>query len=332
MSTHRVDVVQLGPVVKHPNADTLGLVTIKGYTCIVRLTDFKEGDLAVYIEPDYVVPDWPEFAFLKGKNRIKTMRLRQVWSQGLLIPVPAVLGDVKPGDDVMERLSIVRYESPIDSAGDAERPCDVLAHLPKYDVENWRGGTADPPAGSGRKWKDLFVAGEIVYVTEKIHGANARYAFREGRMWCGSRTQWKKGPGGLWWMALEQQPWIEAWCRKYPELVLFGEVYGQVQDLRYDSKPGQVYFRAFDVALRDGSWVAACDMRTYFDDPVTQCVPFVYEGPYDAAKIEELSMMDSTLAKHLAEGIVIKPAVERTDIELGRVVLKIVSNRYMERA
>jgi RNA ligase (TIGR02306 family) len=109
MSTHRVEVVKLGPVRKHPNADSLGLVDVWGYTCAVRIGEWKTGDLAAYIEPDYVVPDDERFAFLKGHRRIKPVRLRGQWSQGLLVRPPD--GAVE-GDDVMAALGVERYEPP----------------------------------------------------------------------------------------------------------------------------------------------------------------------------------------------------------------------------
>lgn len=330
MSTHRIDIVKINEIVKHPNADSLGLVQIHGFTCAVRLGDFQPGDLAVYIEPDYIVPASTEhaagalFAFLGDKRRIKAKRLRGTWSQGLLIKAPEGTAE---GDDVMEQLGIKRWEPPMEfgADGDAERPCEHLAYAPKYDVDNWR------------RYRHLFQEGELVYVTEKLHGASAKYAWREERMWCGSRTQWKrppeegKRPGDPWWQAFSQAPWIETWCKANPDCVLYGEVFGQVQDLRYDTERGQVRFRAFDVLIGN-RWMGA-DVFYGAASGLTdeQRVPLVYSGLYSEQKMEELAVGDSAIAKHLAEGIVIVPAMERTSPEIGRVKLKLVSNRYLER-
>lgn len=328
MSTHRIDVVKIKEIVKHPNADSLGLVQIHGFTCAIRLGDFQSGDLAAYIEPDYIVPAPGEhpagalFAFLGDKRRIKAKKLRGTWSQGLLIKAPE--GAVE-GDDVMERLGIKRWEPPIEfgTDGDAERPCEALAYVPKYDVENWR------------RYRHVFQEGELVYVTEKLHGANARFAFRDGRLWAGSRAQWKRAPeegeapGDPWWQAIQQNPWIAPWCEEHQDLVLYAEVFGQVQDLRYGAGRNEVFCRAFDI-LRGNRWLDASEFWSSIL-PDHARVPLVYSGPYSASKMEELAVADSTLAKHLAEGIVITPAVERTDVDLGRVKLKLVSNRYLER-
>jgi len=63
-----------------------------------------------------------------------------------------------------------------------------------------------------------------------------------------------------------------------------------------------------------------------------EMVPLLYRGPFDEEKAIELALGDSLLADHMREGVVVKPVVERQDPELGRVLLKIVSPRYLEKA
>jgi RNA ligase (TIGR02306 family) len=330
MSTHKVEVIRINEIEKHPNADSLGLVRVGGWTCAVRLGDWQPGDLAAYVEPDYVVPDVEAFAFLKGARRIKAKRLRGMWSQGLLTRAPEGASE---GDDVMEALGVTRYEPEMrfQKVGavrdDVEPPHHSLASLAKYDLEPWQ------------RHRDLLIPGEIVAVTEKIHGANARYAWRDGRLWVGSRTQWKKRVEDAfdpWWAAVDQHPQIEDWCKRHPEFVLFGEVFGdRVQDLKYGTKSGEVRFAAFDIfdAARgefvDFSWLAS--MTLY---PSIETVPFFGVGAYDPTSIEALASGRSMVpgANHLREGIVIRPLVERWDPRVGRVVLKLVSNEYLERA
>lgn len=316
MSTHKVEIVRLGKPEKHPNADTLEIFHVWGFTCLSRIGSFKEGDLAAYLYPDCIAPsDAPWADFLGEKRRIKAKRLRGVWSQGLLIPAPPGASE---GDNVMDQLGITHYDPPeqFGTGGQAERPCDSLAHVPKYDIENLR------------RYASLFVEGEEIYATEKIHGTNSRYAWREDRMWCGSRTLWKRqSDQDLWWQALKQNPWIEDWCKAHPDCVLYGEVFGQVQDLKYDSKAGELKFRAFDI-LKGNQWFDAVDFHKEMSN---SAAPILFHGPFNMEKLEEVAMGDSVLAKHLAEGIVIKPARERTSLEIGRVALKLVSNRYLDR-
>jgi RNA ligase (TIGR02306 family) len=362
VSTHEVKVYRIAEIEPHPNAHSLGLVRIEGFTAIVRLGDFKPGDLAAYIEPDYVVPDTEQFAFLQGKLRIRCKRLRGTWSQGLLIHAPS---GAREGECVMERLGVTRYEPPMvgvrgpRGAGGllgndgTERPHASLTGLSAYDLENWR------------KHKNTLTPGERVYITEKLHGCNGRFSYRAGRMWVGSRNQWKRSgeltavqrflarvrralvtvlpiirrlwrpypdlrAGNVWWRALKTNPWIEAFCRANQDCVLYGEVFGSVQDLKYGAKDGEVFFRAFDV-LRGTKWVDAEEFARML--PAEHRVPVLFEGEYCPVKTEELSRLEkSTLADHLAEGIVIKPAAERWCDRVGRVALKLVSDRYLERA
>jgi hypothetical protein len=112
--------------------------------------------------------------------------------------------------------------------------------------------------------------------------------------------------------------------------VLYGEVFGQVQDLKYGAGRNEVFFRAFDVLTSVRTWIDAHALPLML--PESGLVPTVYDGHYDPVTVETLALADSKLASHPAEGVVIKPAAERTDPYLGRVALKLVSNRYLERA
>ncbi len=62
-------------------------------------------------------------------------------------------------------------------------------------------------------------------------------------------------------------------------------------------------------------------------------VPMLYVGPYDKAVVHSLVDGPSTVpgAKHIREGIVIKPGHERHAPGLGRVILKLASNAFLEK-
>ncbi|MEK7269866.1 MAG: RNA ligase (ATP) [Planctomycetota bacterium] len=324
MSQHKVEVVPVR-LQKHPNADALSVVEVFGFTACVRTADFQGVSLGAYIPPDSLVPaDRPEFAFLApkakgGRARIKVARLRGVVSQGLLVPAKPGWAE---GQDVADLLGVTHYDppEPFSTGGEDEPPPE--GNRPVYDVENWR------------RFRHLFRAGEPVLVTEKIHGANARYAFVDGRMRCGSHKNWKKeDPTGLnvWWKALKVAPAVEAFCRAHPEITVYAEVYGAVQDLKYGTKPGEVRVAAYDL-LRGNAWVPAAEARALGEG--LPWVPTLFEGPYDESSVDAFAEGPSTmpLANHLREGCVVKPLEERTDPEIGRVQLKIVGNAYLERA
>ena len=63
---------------KHPNADTLSIIKIGEWQCVVRTEDFVDETLAVYVPLDAIAAvDHPCLSFMKGQ-RIKTCKLRGV--------------------------------------------------------------------------------------------------------------------------------------------------------------------------------------------------------------------------------------------------------------
>jgi len=320
-STHRVEVV---PVVlePHPNADSLSIVRVfDGYFVCVRTADWQGVDIGAYIPPDSIGPDTEVFEFLGGHRRIKVKRLRGVISMGLLVPAPE---GSSIGDDVTAALGVTHYEPPasISTGGEAIKP--PPGYRPVYDVE------------SLRRYASAFIPGEPVMVTEKLHGANARFAYLDGGgFFCGSRTEWKKESAeNVWWRALRAYPELRNFPSSCPGATVYGEVFGQVQDLKYGSAKGEVRFAAFDI-LVGSEWLGAERAREWsapFDLP---WVPTIASSmPFDLDRILELAEGPSLVlgADHVREGCVVKPIEERTDPVVGRVCLKVVGNGYLERA
>lgn len=379
-STHRAEVVPVS-LSKHPNADSLSIVYVYdgGFQVVVRTSDWEGKDRGVYIQPDSIVPDLPEYAFLGGKRRIKVKRLRGEWSQGLLVPAPE---GAQIGDDLAEAMSITHYEPPEPTAstggecekepvakmnrrrvfrssmatkdediarltaegflvgepthisddgtivilplknGDARRAVD--ATYPKYDVEAFR-----------KYGKVCFSPGEPVWITEKIHGANGRWVFDGERMFAGSRTTWKReDANNLWWKALNNYPKMREYLVNNPNIALYGEVYGQVQDLKYGTSAGEVRIAIFDI-LRDGDWVDAEEAHTISIIHDLPWVPRLGIFPFDFDAFIQLAEGPSLVpgANNVREGIVVKPLKERWHPRLqDRICLKIVGNGYLERA
>lgn len=75
-------------VEKHPNADSLSIVKVLGYQAITKLDQYKVGDLCVFIQPDTILPDaeWSK-PFKAKSNRIKAIKLRNLWSMGVVLPI-----------------------------------------------------------------------------------------------------------------------------------------------------------------------------------------------------------------------------------------------------
>jgi len=151
----------------------------------------------------------------------------------------------------------------------------------------------------------------------------------------GSRNQWKApGTGTVWHTALEQNPWIEEWLRKYEGYALYGEVTPTQDRFKYGCKPGEVKFFVFDILTPDKLWV---DFNDYADLDLSgmdaRRVPFLYLGKFTKEILDELASGPSMVAgaNHIREGVVVKPVKGRSARGLGRVQLKLVSNAFLEK-
>lgn len=313
MSEWQVQVVRLGEVTKHPNADTLSVTHVHGgYPVIFRTGEFQPGDLAVYVPVDSIVPkDDPRWTFLGEHRRIRAKRLRGTFSMGLLTAAPE---NVQEGEILHERLHITKYE-PLESlvmSGENEH-CPFF--LPIYtDVEGLR------------KWESVLQLGEQVVITEKIHGANARFVFAQDRLWVGSHRGIKKeNAANLWWRIATQYHLAERLVT-VPNIVLYGEVYGQVQDLKYGVNGiALAFFDAMD--LTSNRYYDHADFETLLMRLDLPGVPVLYRGPWslDAHTHAE---GQSILAPHVREGFVVRPVIERFDERIGRVILKLIGQGY----
>lgn len=194
MSTFQVPVVRY-ILAKHPNADTLSIATIKGWQCVVRTTDFPNYsdnnlNLGVYIPVDSVTnKDHPLLSFLEGK-KVKAIRLRNVFSQGILLPLEQVIHTYKlkqcptEGEDLSQVLGIKKWEpvvkptsaSIIGGEGYIEVPRPTWLH--KYtDIENYNN------------FPSTLQPGEEVEVTLKMHGASSIFALIDGKFYISSRNR-----------------------------------------------------------------------------------------------------------------------------------------------
>lgn len=94
--------------------DRIVLATVEGWQVIVRKDEYQPGDLTVFVEPDAVLPERPEFEFLRPKKfRIKTMRMGGVLSQGICFPLdilPVKKHEYRVGEDVTELLGVRKWE------------------------------------------------------------------------------------------------------------------------------------------------------------------------------------------------------------------------------
>lgn len=414
MSIHEAKVIKITNIIDHDNADSLQIVKIWGYDCIVKKGDFKIGDLAVYLEPDTKIDTCrPPFQFLAkttnsggmtvtqyGKHRITAKRLRGKWSEGLLIKAPE---GFKEGDDCWDYFGLERWE-PQESnllkssnsgggkLGSSHAVKGPEFQCPYYDLQNLK------------KYSKVINPDETVMITTKLHGSQAKYCYHNGQMFCGSRNQWRKKPGyyfvnhknkfilfiinlvkfisgnkpekvfnfflnlpnrwarslnqyftyvvseNAWWKAYDQNPWIGEFCKKNPNVVLYGEIIGnliQGKNFHYGLKDNEIGFYVFDILQPEYKYDAIKDkteiichkwldnQKLHFDAKFNEIkkVPLLYVGKYNINTIAELAEMKETLnnANHVREGVVVKLLNEREDDTIGRVGLKYVSLNYLSK-
>ena len=69
-------------------ADFIERATIRGWNLVVKKGEHKVGELVIYCEIDSVMPERPEFEFLRPRGfRIRTVKLKNQISQGIIFPL-----------------------------------------------------------------------------------------------------------------------------------------------------------------------------------------------------------------------------------------------------
>ena len=95
-----------------PGADRIVVAQVDGWECVVQKDEFHVGDTIVYVEVDSIVPERPEFEFLRDRKfRVRTIKLRGQVSQGLVLPMSILPDGIYPlGSDVTKVLGIEKYD------------------------------------------------------------------------------------------------------------------------------------------------------------------------------------------------------------------------------
>ena len=346
---------------KHPNADKLSIATIDGmdWCCVTQTEQWGDVREGIYIAIDALLDvSLPSFDFLKDKaskklsngrpaHKLKTIRLRGALSQGLLIPVPAQ--DKPEGQTWTEALGIERYEPPIPSnmSGDQIR-CPGAFQSYTY-IEN------------AKNFPDVFAEGDLVRITEKIHGSS----WRVGLIFDGlvnetgtptymvgshNTARDPKGTNIYSLMATKCAPedkvraLVQNANGSWPmaeHYIIFAELFGSgVQDLTYGCDANVQQVRIFDV-LVDGRYQGREVIEKVAEVLGLQTVPVLYRGPFNKDAVKAFRDGASTLpgAKHVREGVVVTSEPEQrvdynpesTSSFQGRKILKYISDAYLVR-
>lgn len=333
-------------------ADNIEVAVLGDYRSIVKKGSYQPGDLTTYIQEQSLVPDsiLTEMGLtgrLSGslKNRVKIIKLRGVYSQGLCYPPKP---EWQLGQDVSEELGIIKWEQelPPNMKGKLgtiklNGPYHSIAF--KYDIENIKNH------------KNAFQENELVQISEKAHGSLAMFVYLpqapvDEQFVFSSKGLFARGVQikdcdenkDNVWIKLAHQIGIHDKLKLAHSLIggdavyIMGEVLG-VQDLKYGLKPGQLDFRCFDVysgVSPQGRFLNDIELDELLKQIDLKRVEVLYRGPYSKEKVLEFTDgYETTSGKqlHIREGVVVKPQVERQVHGLGRLVLKSVSNAYLLR-
>jgi hypothetical protein len=117
-------------------------------------------------------------------------------------------------------------------------------------------------------------------------------------------------------------------------VIVFGEIFGRgIQDLDYGTQP---QFEVFDISV-NGEYLDYAGVMRLAKKFKLNIVPLLYRGPFSMMALNNCTSGDAhnfgfPRSKFRGrEGCVITPLKERTDLMLGRVILKSISSDYYAR-
>jgi RNA ligase (TIGR02306 family) len=332
-----------------PNADAIEKVRVLGWWVVSKKGEHKPGEKLVYCEIDSLLPERPEFEFLRPSSfkaaqtdvagaiiipagfRIKTVKLRGQVSQGICFPL-SILPPGAPTDegaDVTELLSIRKWEPPIPIGMGGKVKGGFPGFLPKTDET--RVQVLETAL--------LRHQGKIFYVTEKLDGTSFSAFLRQGEFGICSRNLWMdETDESNILVRVAKKLMLEEKLRSARErlghdVAIQAEVIGPgIQKNKYGLK--EVTLRVFNVL----------NVETYrlLDHPAMlaalseiglEGVPQLGTLSLNHTVDELVSFSEGTSVlnpKVQREGIVLRPLVEEHDEEIGaRLSFKAINPKFL---
>lgn len=335
-------------------ADAIEKARVLGWWVVVKRGEHQPGDRVVYCEIDSLLPERPEFEFLRkgcyrpailgtagtillpAGFRIKTAKLRGQVSQGICFPL-SILPPGSPteaGADVTALLGIVKFDPPLPASMSGRVRGAFPGFLPKTDET--RVQVLEPVLARHR--------GKTFYFTEKLDGTSFTAFYRQAREGTAeqfgvcSRNQWLDETdldNTMCRLAAELdlgRKLAEAGARLGFDLAIQGEIIGPgIQKNKYGLKKAELHvFNVID--LERCQLVDHARMLAIAGELGLRAVPqlgtLVLEHSVD--QLVELSMGHSVLAPRVPrEGIVLRPLVDENDPDLGRLSFKAINPKFL---
>ena len=331
-----------------PNADAIDRFRVLGWWIVGKKGEVAVGDRVVYCEIDSLLPERPEFEFLRtssfktaiieGENvlqragfRIKTVKLRGQVSQGISFPLSILPteGIYDIGDDVTDVLGIIKYEPPAPAGMGGLVKGPFPGFLPKTDET--RIQVLEPLL-------DVY-RGQTFFITEKLDGTSFTAFLRDGEFGLCSRNLWLDETDSTSLFArLSQTIDLHGKLQLIRDRFGFqpaiqGEVIGPgIQKNKYGLT--KVELRVFSVIDIDRYSLVDRDvMLSILESVGLTSVPqlgdFVLNHTIDEL-VEFAIGMSQLNSKAHREGLVFRPAQEVQDATLGgRLSFKVINPKFL---
>jgi RNA ligase (TIGR02306 family) len=309
-------------------ADAIEKATVLGWQLVVKKGEFQVGDLAVYCEIDSLLPDKPEFEFLRPrKMRIKTIRLRGEISQGICFPLSILPKDFEVAEDAdcTEALGITKYEPPMPAC---------LAGIAKGKFPSFLPKTDETRVQVLQEVLDKYKDTQC-YVTEKLDGSSVTYYLNNDEFGVASRNLelLEDHENSLWKVARELD--VENKLRLLNKnIALQGELIGEgIQSNKLKIKGQTVkFFNAINIDKYE--YLAYEELVKLLEALQLPMVPIIttdYLLENDIDSIVRMATIKSLVCPDAwAEGIVIRPLEEM--MEIGPLGSSLHNNRLSFKA
>ena len=334
---------KIGSVSEIPGADNIELVTVGGWSAITKKGEYKVDDLVVVATTDAVIPqklsdDLGVTNYLRKGQRVRTVKLRGVYSECLIIPMTSLSGKGAkgiPGTDLMQTLGITKYEPPVKTIQLSVGGRKVKYHQnPNFKVYYKFPNQKNVP--------DMFSEEDEVVITRKLHGTNTRYGIVRkkklsiwdrvkmffGNEWAafeyvygshnvekGSDSQgfydtdvWKTVANTY---DIRGKLWDHVKDTYEPSdltegVVIYGEIYGAGIQKNYEYGLTDVKFAGFDVQV-DGEYQPYIREKAHFEVMDLPQAELLYGGSWNK-EIQDSFVFDNFIegTKVPHEGIVVK--------------------------
>jgi RNA ligase (TIGR02306 family) len=337
-------VARITEIKEIPGADNIEQVLVGGWSCITKKGEYTQGELVVIATTDAVIPDELANAmgitnYLRKGNRVRTVKLRGVYSECLIIPTIFIPNKNKykykevEGFDCMELFGIFKYDPPVKQITLAGGRKIKYKANPNFHVYYKFPNIKNVPG--------IFTKYDPVEITRKLHGTNARYGIVQktklslwdrikrffGDYWAGYEFVYgshsvEKGSDsqGFYdtdvWREIADKYNIknklwdflnEADLKIGEGIILYGEIYGPGIQKNYDYGLKEIEFAGFDLKL-DGQYLSPSVATHIIQERIgLSYVPVLYYGEWSQEiqdKYTFNNFIEGTKIPH--EGIVIK--------------------------